>query len=141
MGATRRNPWFRRRGRERDDRARATVQPEHSEGERRQLTVMFVDLVGSTEMAERHEPEVVRDVLRRYQAHCGAAVSAHHGYIARYEGDGVMAYFGFPKAREDDARQGVLAGLDLLERLAADNAAIQRDGGIEVTARVGIHTG
>src|SRR5262249_35600080 len=131
--------WGSRRRRHRapgdagDDSSRA--------GERRQLTVMFVDLVGSTEMAESHEPEVVRDVLRRYHDVCASAIHAHHGYIARYEGDGLMAYFGYPAAREDDAFQAVQAGLALLDGLAAAAPGVMEDFGIDLAARVGVHTG
>src|SRR5215211_2292933 len=112
-----------------------------SAGERRQLTVKFVDLVGSTQMAEEHEPEVVRDVLRRYHEVCARAIEEHHGYTARYEGDGVLAYFGYPAAREDDALQGVLAGLDLLAGLEAAASSVMEQFGIPLEARVGVHTG
>jgi class 3 adenylate cyclase/tetratricopeptide (TPR) repeat protein len=110
-------------------------------GERRQMTVMFVDLVGSTQIAERHEPEVVRDVLREYQRVCADAVSAHGGHIAQYVGDGVMVYFGFPTAHEDDPRQAVMAGLDIVDSLAAVADDVRRRHGIEIAARVGVHTG
>ena len=109
--------------------------------ERRQMTVMFVDLVGSTSMAERHEPEVVRDVIRRYQEVCARAIAKRGGHLAGYAGDGVMAYFGFPVAREDDPRQATLAGIDIvsaLEELASKTSA---DHDIRPEARVGIHTG
>lgn len=110
--------------------------------ERRQMTVMFVDLVGSTSIAERHEPEVVRDVVRRYQEVCGEAISRRRGLIAWYAGDGVMAYFGFPVAHEDDARQAALAGLDIIAALDHDLApAVRAEHGIDLGARIGIHTG
>lgn len=109
--------------------------------ERRQMTVMFVDLVESTSMAERHEPEVVRDVVREYQEVCAGAVAKHGGYIAGYAGDGVLAYFGFPAAREDDARQATLAGLDVVSALADLAARTEAEHGIRPEARVGIHTG
>lgn len=109
--------------------------------ERRQMTVMFVDLVGSTLMAESHEPEVVSDVVRRYQDVCGKAISKHAGHIASYAGDGVMAYFGFPAAHEDDARQATLAGLDIVSTLSELGSRIRGEYGIDLAARVGIHTG
>ncbi len=102
---------------------------------------MFVDVVGSTAMAERHEPEVVRDVLREYQDVCERAITAHHGYIFRYLGDGIMVYFGFPSAREDDARQAVLAGLEIMDALAAVAPRVHQQHGVDLVARVGIHTG
>ena len=102
---------------------------------------MFVDLVGSTAMAEEHEPEAVRDVLERYQELSEHAITAHRGTISDYIGDGIMAYFGFPEAREDDARQAVLAGLELLGSLDAMAATVRREQGIDVAARIGIHTG
>jgi class 3 adenylate cyclase/tetratricopeptide (TPR) repeat protein len=105
------------------------------------MTVMFVDLVDSTAMAERHEPEVVYDVVRRYQEVCACAVAKHRGHIAGYAGDGVMAYFGFPAAREDDARQATLAGLDIVAELAELAAKTDAEHGIRPAARVGIHTG
>ncbi|HEX2042989.1 MAG TPA: adenylate/guanylate cyclase domain-containing protein [Acidimicrobiales bacterium] len=109
--------------------------------ERRQITVMFVDVVGSTEMSTRHEPEVVRDVVVRYQQVCGRAISSHGGQIANYLGDGVMACFGLPTAREDDARRAVLAGLELLDELEELAAKIRAEHGIRLAARVGIDTG
>src|SRR5262245_3048913 len=86
-------------------------------GERRQMTVMFVDLVGSTALAEQIEPEVVRDVIARYREVCGRAITTHRGHVAQYMGDGIMAFFGFPTAHEDDARQAVTAGLELVAAL------------------------
>jgi len=109
--------------------------------ERRQMTVMFVDLVGSTAMAASHEPEVVRDVVRRYQEVCARAIGRHGGHIASYAGDGVMAYFGFPAAHEDDVRQATLAGLDIVAALEELSSATGAEHGIPVQARVGIHTG
>src|SRR5262245_57531843 len=101
---------------------------------------MFIDLVGSTALAEQVEPEVVRDVIARYRDICGRAISDHHGYVAQYMGDGVMAFFGFPVAREDDARQAVSAGLELLGELDRLDAVVDAEG-VKLMARVGIHTG
>lgn len=109
--------------------------------ERRQMTVMFVDLVGSTSMAERHEPEVVRDVIRRYQEVCARAIAKRGGHLAGYAGDGVMAYFGFPVAREDDARRATLAGIDIVSALDELASSTGAEHGIRPEARVGIHTG
>lgn len=105
------------------------------------MTVMFVDLVGSTSMAERHEPEVVRDVLRRYQEVCGRAIAKRGGHLAGYAGDGVMAYFGFPAAHEHDARQATLAGLEIVAGVAELASKTGPEHGIHPEVRVGIHTG
>jgi class 3 adenylate cyclase/tetratricopeptide (TPR) repeat protein len=130
--------WAERRRSKRSTKGLVTAEPR---GERRQMTVMFVDLVGSTEMAERHEPEVVRDVVVRYQRACGAAVDHHGGHVANYMGDGVLAYFGFPVAREHDARQAVLAGMDILAAIERIGAGARADHGVDVGVRVGVHTG
>ena len=84
--------------------------PTPTAGERRQLTVMFCDVVGSTALSQEHDPELVREVLRSYQVTCDRVVRRYEGRIARYIGDGVLAYFGHPVAHEDDARRGVKAG-------------------------------
>src|SRR5215475_13210606 len=83
-------------------------------GERRSITVMFVDLVGSTPMSERLDPEDMREVLAAFHAGCAAAIEAEAGHIARYLGDGILAYFGYPHAHEDDAARAVRAGLGIV---------------------------
>ncbi len=110
-------------------------------GEWRQLTVMFCDVVGSTKLAAEHDPEVFRDVLRAFQGAANAAVSRYDGHIAKYIGDGILAYFGYPTPHEDDARRAVKAGLDLLAAVGdvADDAR-QRHG-FELAVRAAIHTG
>src|SRR5438128_5524771 len=85
------------------------------EAERRQLTVMVCDLVGSTELSRRFDPEDLRELLRRYQDAVTAVVERYGGYIANYLGDGVLAYFGWPHADEDDAAQAIRAGLGAVE--------------------------
>ena len=107
------------------------------EAERRQLTVMFCDLVGSTELAARLDPEDMRDVIRAYQDAAAGAVTRFEGYVAKYMGDGVLVYFGFPQAHEDDAERAVYAGLDIVE--AAGRVSPRADVVLEV--RVGIATG
>jgi class 3 adenylate cyclase len=79
--------------------------------ERRQLTVMFIDLVGSTALASRLDPEEMRDVIRVYQAAVSAEVTLFGGHVAKYMGDGMLCYFGWPRAYEDDAQRSVRAGL------------------------------
>ena len=79
------------------------------------MTVMFCDLVGSTPLAERLDPEDFRDVLTDYQQVCAAAIERFNGYTALYVGDGVVAYFGYPHAHEDDAQRAAHAALGILE--------------------------
>jgi class 3 adenylate cyclase/predicted ATPase len=112
-----------------------------AEAERRQLTVMFVDLVGSTALAERLDPEDLRKVIRAYQETCAASINRFDGHVAKFIGDGVLAYFGYPQAHEDDARRAVSAGLGIVEGLAALNRSHADGNGIELSVRVGIHTG
>jgi class 3 adenylate cyclase len=81
--------------------------------ERRQLTVMFCDLVGSTGMSARLDPEDMREVVRAYQGACSSAIARYDGFVAKFMGDGVLAYFGFPRAHEEDAERAVRAGLDI----------------------------
>ena len=82
------------------------------DAERRQLTVLFCDLVGSTELSRRFDPEDLRELIRRYQDAVSGAVVRHGGYVANFLGDGIIAYFGWPHADEDNAGQAVRAGLD-----------------------------
>jgi class 3 adenylate cyclase/tetratricopeptide (TPR) repeat protein len=112
-----------------------------SQAERRQLTVLFCDLVGSTELAARLDPEVLRDVVRAYQQVCDAVIGPLHGNVAQYLGDGLLVYFGYPVAREDDPRRAVHGGVGIVEVLASLNERLQRDRGITLAVRIGIHTG
>lgn len=103
--------------------------------ERRQMTVMFVDLVGSTAMSERLDPEDLGELVRRFKEICTTAVSKYGGHIACFLGDGAMIYFGYPHAQEDAASRAIEAGLQILDRLP-------RIGGQEdLRARIGISTG
>jgi class 3 adenylate cyclase len=88
------------------------------EGERRHLTVMFCDLVGSSALSARLDPEDMRRVIASYHRRVGEVIGRHQGMIARYAGDGVLAYFGYPRAQEDDAEQAVRAALTLVEKVA-----------------------
>jgi class 3 adenylate cyclase len=121
------------------DIVRASKSP--AEAQRRQLTVMFCDLVGSTELAARVDPEVLRDVVRSYQQVCDAVIHQLQGNVAQYLGDGLLVYFGYPVASEDDPRRAVRAGLGIIEAMATLNARLQRERGITLAVRVGIHTG
>ena len=82
-----------------------------SAAHRRHMTVMFCDIVGSTPLAETLDPEDFREILTGYQEACARATDRFHGYIARYAGDGILVYFGYPQAREDSAECAVHAGL------------------------------
>ena len=112
-----------------------------AEAERRQLTVMFCDLVGSTALSERLDPEDLREVIRAYQDVCAEAIGQYDGYLAKYLGDGVLAYFGYPQAHEDDAARGVRAGLAILDSMKPLNARLQAQMALSLAVRVGIHTG
>jgi len=104
--------------------------------ERRQLTVMFCDLVGSTELSARLDPEDLREVLSAYHLAVAGAVGSFDGFVAKYMGDGVLVYFGYPKAHEDDAERAARAALAIIDtvgRLDVGSARLQ--------ARVGIATG
>jgi len=95
---------------------RAAV-PSAAAGERRQLTVMFCDLVGSTALSQQLDPEELRAVILAYRETCAAAVSRFGGYLAKYIGDGLLVYFGYPLAHEDDAARSVRAGLEIVAAL------------------------
>ena len=97
--------------------ARGPALPQ-SEAERRQLTVLFCDLVGSTALAVQLDPEDLRDVIRGFQGCCAAVIAQMGGHVARFMGDGLLAYFGYPRAHEDDAERAVRAGLDLVAKVA-----------------------
>jgi class 3 adenylate cyclase/tetratricopeptide (TPR) repeat protein len=114
--------------------------PDQSSEERRPLTVMFCDLVGSTEMSQLVDPEDLRDVLDWYHAACNRAIQSNGGHTAQYLGDGVVAYFGYPRSREDDGERAVRCGLDILITLREQSSHFGHLG-IEVEARIGIHTG
>jgi class 3 adenylate cyclase/tetratricopeptide (TPR) repeat protein len=115
------------------------------EAERRQLTVMFCDLVGSTPLAEQLDPEDLRQVILAYQQTCADQIRRFEGYLARYVGDGLLVYFGYPQAHEDDAQRAIRVGLGIVAALPALNRQLQqtvkilRDFPLQV--RIGIHTG
>jgi predicted ATPase/class 3 adenylate cyclase len=112
-----------------------------SSAERRQLTVMFCDLVGSTALSERLDPEEWREVVRAYQQACAAVVSRYGGHIAQYLGDGLLVYFGYPAAHEDDAQRAVHAGLGIVG--AMQELPLPRTVRLPqpLQIRIGIHTG
>ena len=125
------------RDRRKMPRRGAAVEPE-----RRQITVLFCDLVGSTEMSARLDPEALRDVIERYRRVCAAAIASYGGLIYRYLGDGVLAYFGFPTAHEDDPLRAVRAGLDIISGIQRLNASSRIPfGEVELAVRIGVNTG
>jgi class 3 adenylate cyclase/predicted ATPase len=115
--------------------------PPPLEAERRQLTVLFCDLVGSTALAGQLDPEDWRDVVRAYQATCATVIARFDGHIAQYLGDGLLVYFGYPQAHEDDAPRAVRAGLGMVEALGQLNARLAPERGVTLAVRLGIHTG
>jgi predicted ATPase/class 3 adenylate cyclase len=115
--------------------------PPTHDAERRQLTVMFCDLVGSTALAGQLDPEDFREVVRTYQEMAAAMIHRFEGHIAQYLGDGLLVYFGFPKAHEDDAQRAVRAGIDVLETLDTLNTRLERQHAVRLAVRIGIHTG
>lgn len=108
-----------------------------SEAERRQLTVMFVDLVGSTQLSGGLDPEDMRQVITAYQNAVAGEISRVDGHVAKFMGDGVLAYFGWPHAHEDDAERAVRAGLAIARAVAR----LKTPGGAPLSARTGIATG
>src|SRR3954468_6146283 len=116
----------------RQETAGASVPPG---AERRQLTVMFVDPVGSTALSQEVELEDLRELIGAYHAGVAATVKGHDGFVAKYMGDGVLVYFGYPQAREDDAERAIRAGLELIGAVTALAYPVS------LQTRVGIATG
>jgi class 3 adenylate cyclase len=110
-------------------------------GEHRQITAMFCDLVDSTELAEALDDEELSEVIHAYQGSCARAIVRFGGHIAQYLGDGILVYFGYPKAHEDDTERALRAALEIFEELRSLNDRLERDLGIALAARVGMHRG
>ena len=102
---------------------------------------MFCDLVGSTDLSQHLDAEDLRSVVRAYQEAASGAIDRYAGHIAQYLGDGLLVYFGYPQAHEDDAERAVRAGLEILAALRTLNDALEPKHGMRLAARVGIHTG
>jgi class 3 adenylate cyclase/predicted ATPase len=115
--------------------------PSIPEAERRQLTVLFCDLVDSTALARQLDPEDLRAVMRAYQETCAKVIARFEGHIAQYLGDGLLVYFGYPLAHEDDAQRAVRAGLGMVEALGPLNIRLGREREVHLAVRLGIHTG
>jgi class 3 adenylate cyclase/predicted ATPase len=110
-------------------------------GERRQLTMFFCDLVGSTSLASRFDPEEWRDIVGAYYDTCGKVIARFDGHIAQYLGDGLLVYFGYPRAHEDDAQRAVRAGLGIIEAVGQLNTVLTERHRISLDVRIGCHTG
>ena len=111
------------------------------EAERRQLTVLFCDLVGSTQLSSQLDPEDLRAVVRAYQEAAAEVIQHYAGHIAQYLGDGLLVYFGYPTAHEDDARRAVHTGLGIVQAITTLNTRLAAQHGVQLAARLGIHTG
>ncbi len=111
-----------------------------AKAERRQITVMFCDLVGSTDLSERLDPEDLRELVRDYQEACEKAILAFDGHVAQYLGDGLLVYFGFPVAHENDAQRAVRAALGIFDEIARLNETPAARN-VQLAVRIGIHTG
>src|SRR5919106_5586234 len=109
--------------------------------QRRHMTALFCDLVGPTPLVQSLDAEDFREVLGDYQHACVRAIERFDGYTARYVGDGLVAYFGYPRAHEDDAQRAVHAGLGILDELADLNPRLRELYGVTLQVRIGLHTG
>src|SRR5215510_9643755 len=117
------------------------IEPRGSDAEHRQLTVLFCDLVDSTRLARQCDPEDWRDIVRAYQQACAEVIQRFDGYIAQYLGDGLLVYFGYPQAHEDDAQRAGLVGLGILDAMGALNDRLEQERGMRLAVRVGVYTG
>jgi class 3 adenylate cyclase len=120
---------------------RPPAEPHPPEAERRQLTVLFCDLVDSTRLSSQFDPEELREVVRAYQATCAKVIARFEGHIAQYLGDGLLVYFGYPLAHEDDAQRAVRTGLGIVEAIGQLNTRLGRERDVQLAVRLGIHTG
>src|SRR5262245_24879726 len=111
------------------------------DAERRQLTVMFCDLVESTKLASQLDPEDWRNVVRAYQRVCTDVIQRYDGHIAQLLGDGLLVYLGYPRAHEDDAQRAVRTGLGILAAMGELNSRLHQDKAIQLAIHIGIHTG
>jgi class 3 adenylate cyclase/predicted ATPase len=119
----------------------ARVHRDPEDAERRQLTVLFCDLVGSTQLSGQLDPEDFRAVVYAYQETATAVIKQYAGHISQYLGDGLWVYFGYPTAHEDDAQRAVHTGLGIIEAMATLNTRLMGRYGVKLALRLGIHTG
>src|SRR5262249_56986725 len=108
---------------------------------RGRLRGLFCDRGDSTRLARQLNPEEWREVVRTYQHTCATVIQRFAGYIAQYLGDGLLVYFGYPQAHEDEAQRAVHTGLGILEAMTTLNMRLASDKGLRLAVRVGIHTG
>ena len=116
-------------------------EPQRQEAERRQLTVLFSDMVGSSALSERIDPEDLRDIMRDYRQTCGEVVARFDGHVAQYLGDGILVYFGYPQAHEDDARRATQAALEIVRRISKHPYPLPNGEKVPLSVRIGVHTG
>lgn len=109
--------------------------------ERRQVSILFSDIVDSTSLSEKIDIEDLQILLHKYQVSCNRVISFYGGYLAKFLGDGILAYFGYPNAHGDDAQKAIQAGLGIVEGLKALNQELENELGLAIEVRVGIHTG
>jgi class 3 adenylate cyclase len=109
--------------------------------ERRYLTILFADLVGSTQLSQRLAAEDLRDLIRAYQDSSKTAIERFGGYVAQYLGDGIVVYFGYPRSHEDDVERSIRAGFELIAAVADIDASFGRHYGVDIQVRIGIETG
>lgn len=109
--------------------------------ERRPLTVMFCDLADSTALSAKLDPEDLQDVIRAYQDASADCVRRYEGYVAKYMGDGILVYFGYPQALERNAERAIHSALEIVEAMAGLNRTLGQDKGVEIAVRIGIATG
>src|SRR5205085_9428173 len=109
--------------------------------ERRQLTVMFCDMVGSTALSEQFDPEDVRDMIAAFRETCVRVLEHYEGFVARYIGDGILVYFGFPKEHEEDAERAVRTGLEIVRAISTQTKEPRGLLNEAPGVRIGIATG
>ena len=112
-----------------------------SDAQRRQLTVMFCDLVGSTALSEQLDPEELRELVKAYQDACADVIDRYEGYISRLMGDGILVLFGYPQAHEDDPVRAIHSGLGILRAIENLDSQIHKPGDFNLQVRIGIATG
>jgi predicted ATPase/class 3 adenylate cyclase len=117
------------------------IRPNADAAERRQLTVVFCDMVGSSALSERLDPEELRDIMSDYRHVCSEIVKRYDGNVAQYLGDGILIYFGFPHAHEDDASRAAHAALEIIQQVPQQRYAVQHGKDVQLAVRVGVHTG
>src|SRR5262249_13287154 len=111
------------------------------QAERLQLTELFCELVGSTMLSGQLDPEDLRAVVQAYQETAAKVIQRYEGHIAQYLGDGLLVYFGYPQAHEDDAQRAVHTGVELVEAIEGLNTRLEASYGVQLAVRLGIHTG